>query len=76
MGEKKSFAFQVFNVCDVSDHDGRDELCDSPQCVLEDPQHSHNDRHSSKGETADQPNTSLNVMSSDQEVSMELFSTG
>ena len=41
---------QVSDVCDVSDHHGRDELCDRPQRVPEDPQHPHNDRQSPKGE--------------------------
>lgn len=43
---------QVFDVCDVSDHDGGDELCDSPQRLPENPEHSHNDRQSPKGETS------------------------
>lgn len=42
---------QVFDVCDVSDHDGGDELRDSPQRVPENAQHSHHDWQGSKGET-------------------------
>lgn len=54
---------QVFDVCDVSDHHGSDELCDSPQRLPENPKHSHNDRQSPKGETVAQPNPFLNVIS-------------
>lgn len=68
-----TFALQIFDVCDVSDHDGGDELCDRAQCIPEDLEHSHNDRHSPKGKNAEQPNTSLNAISSEEEVHMDLF---
>lgn len=55
---------QVFDVCDVSDHDGSDELCDSPQRLPENSKHSHNDGQSPKGEPVAQPNHFyLNVIS-------------
>lgn len=41
---------QVFDVCDVSDHSGGDELCDSPKCLPENPKHPRHDRQNPQGD--------------------------
>lgn len=50
-----NFWLQVHHVCDVSDHHGGDELCDSPQHFPENPKHSQNVRQSPKGDCVAKP---------------------
>lgn len=71
-----TFWLQVFDVCDVSDHDGGDELRDSPQRVPENPKHSHNDRQSPKSKAADFSNPFLNLISTERKVIIDLVATG
>lgn len=45
------FFWQVSDVCDVGDHDNRDELCGGVECFFANPKHTPHEQHRQKGTT-------------------------